>query len=103
MTQGTKTVYAKDEAERVSILESGVFKANQKIEVGRFKGLGEMNARQLKETAMDPAHRTMLRIELGDGDRSDIGRAVNALMGPKPEARFKFIQERAAFAEALDI
>ncbi|MCB1512059.1 MAG: DNA topoisomerase IV subunit B, partial [Hyphomicrobiaceae bacterium] len=82
---------------------SGVFKANQKIEIGRFKGLGEMNAKQLKETAMDPAHRTMLRVELGDGDRSEIGQAVNALMGSKPEARFKFIQERAAFAEALDI
>lgn len=103
MTQGTKTVYARDDAERLQILESGVFKANQKIEVGRFKGLGEMNAKQLKETAMDPDNRTMLRIELGDDDRSEIGRAVNALMGSKPEARFRFIQERAAFAEALDI
>ncbi|MFT7576958.1 MAG: topoisomerase-4 subunit B [Alphaproteobacteria bacterium] len=103
MTQGTKTLYARDDAERVRILDSGEFKANQKIEIGRFKGLGEMNAKQLKVTAMDPEHRTMLRIELGDGDRSEIGRAVNALMGSKPEARFKFIQERAAFAESLDI
>ncbi|MBU2532786.1 MAG: DNA topoisomerase IV subunit B, partial [Alphaproteobacteria bacterium] len=93
----------RDDGERVRILESGLFKANQKVEVGRFKGLGEMNAKQLKETAMDPAHRTMLRIELGDGDRSEIGEAVNALMGSKPESRFRFIQERAAFAEQLDI
>ena len=103
MTQGTKTVYARDDVERERVLASGVFKANQKIDIGRFKGLGEMNAKQLKETAMDPAHRTMLRIELGDGDRSEIGRAVNALMGSKPEARFRFIQERAAFADQLDI
>lgn len=103
MTQGTKTLYARDDAERERVLASGVFKANQKIDIGRFKGLGEMNAKQLKETAMDPAHRTMLRIELGDGDRSEIGRAVNALMGSKPEARFRFIQERAAFADQLDI
>jgi topoisomerase-4 subunit B len=106
MTQGTKTIYARDDEERVRVLESGVFKANQKIEIGRFKGLGEMNAKQLKETAMDPKQRMMLRIVLGDDDdRSEIGRAVNALMGSKPEARFQFIQERAVFAEtdALDI
>jgi len=103
LTQGTKTVYARDDAERIRILDSGVFKANQKIEVGRFKGLGEMNAKQLKETAMDPAQRLLLRIELGDDDRSEVGKAVNALMGSKPESRFRFIQDRAAFAEALDI
>ena len=103
LTQGAKTLYARDDAERVRFLESGEFKANQKIEISRFKGLGEMNAKQLKETAMDPAHRLMLRIELGDGDQSEIGAAVNALMGSKPEARFRFIQDRAAFANTLDI
>ena len=103
LTQGTKTIYARDDAERRRLLEAGEFKANQKIEVSRFKGLGEMNAKQLKETAMDPANRVLLRVELGDDDQSEIGRAVNALMGSKPEARFRFIQDRAAFAEALDI
>ncbi len=103
LTQGTTTFYARDDAERIRLLETGSFKASQKVEVSRFKGLGEMNARQLKETAMDPTNRTMLRVELGEGDHSDVGHAVNALMGSKPEARFRFIQEHAAFADTLDI
>jgi len=103
LTQGTKTLYARDDAERIRLMESGEFKANQKVEVSRFKGLGEMNASQLKETAMDPAKRILLRVEIGDDDRSEIGLAVNALMGSKPEARFKFIQENAAFADDIDI
>ncbi|MGI9424469.1 MAG: DNA topoisomerase IV subunit B [Hyphomicrobiaceae bacterium] len=103
LTQGSKTFYARDDAERLRLLESGEFKANQKIEISRFKGLGEMNASQLKETAMDPSRRTLLRVEIGNGERSEIGRAVNALMGSKPEARFRFIQDRAAFATDLDI
>jgi topoisomerase IV subunit B len=73
------------------------------VDVSRFKGLGEMNASQLKETTMDPKKRTLLKVEIGDGDRTAIGEAVNALMGSKPEARFRFIQERAAFAKDLDI
>jgi topoisomerase IV subunit B len=103
LTQGTKTLYARDDAERARLMDSGEFKANQKIEVSRFKGLGEMNASQLKETAMDPARRILLRVEIDDDDRSEIGLAVNALMGSKPEARFKFIQDNAAFADDLDI
>ena len=100
LTQGTRTVYARDDRERETILSGDFFKANQKVEISRFKGLGEMNAKQLKETAMDPENRTLLRVEMGEDERSLIGQAVNALMGSKPEARFKFIQERAAFAEA---
>jgi topoisomerase-4 subunit B len=103
LTQGSKTAYARDLAEREQLLESGIFKANQKIEISRFKGLGEMNASQLKETAMSPEKRTMLRVEIGTGERSEIGNAINALMGSKPEARFRFIQDRAAFATDLDI
>ncbi|MGI9524446.1 MAG: DNA topoisomerase IV subunit B [Hyphomicrobiaceae bacterium] len=103
ISQGNKTHYARDDKEREILLESDIFKGNQKIEISRFKGLGEMNASQLKETAMNPTKRTMLRVEIGDGDRSEIGQAVNALMGSKPEARFRFIQERAAFASDLDI
>ena len=78
------------------------FAHNAKVEVSRFKGLGEMNAPQLKETTMDPAKRTLLRVEIA-GDRKATGEAVSALMGSKPEARFRFIQERAAFAKDLDI
>ncbi len=103
LTQGSKSYYARDDAERQSILESGVFKANQKVETTRFKGLGEMNASHLKETTMDPARRTLLRVELDDENRAEIGSAVNALMGTKPEARFRFIQEHAEFARDLDI
>lgn len=102
LTHGAKSVYARDEKHRAELLAKE-FKPNAKVEVSRFKGLGEMNAAQLKETTMDPAKRTLLKVEIGDGDRSMIGEAVNALMGSKPEARFRFIQDRAAFAHDLDI
>ena len=62
-----------------------------------------MNPGQLKETTMDPARRLLLKVAIGDGDRSALADAVNALMGSKPELRFRFIQERAAFAKDLDI
>ncbi len=102
LTQGAKSVYARDDKHRDELVKRE-FKAGQKFEVSRFKGLGEMNASQLKETTMDPKRRTLLRVEIGDGDRSAISEAINALMGSKPEARFRFIQERAAFAQDLDI
>jgi topoisomerase-4 subunit B len=102
LTQGAKSVYARDDKHKDELI-GREFKANQKVEVSRFKGLGEMNASQLKETTMDPKRRTLLRVEIGEGDRSEIAEAVNALMGSKPEARFRFIQERAAFAHDLDI
>ena len=64
--------------------------------------LGEMMAAQLKETTMDPRKRTLLRVEVAE-DESDTRGAVDALMGTKPEARFRFLQERAEFAHELDI
>jgi topoisomerase-4 subunit B len=102
LTHGAKSVYATTEAQRDALLKKE-FAANAKVEISRFKGLGEMNAQQLKETTMDPKNRTLLKVEIGEGDRSAISDAVNALMGSKPEARFRFIQERAAFATDLDI
>jgi len=102
LTHGAKSFYATTEAQRDALLKSE-FAHNAKVEISRFKGLGEMNAQQLKETTMDPKRRTLLKVEIGDSDRSSIGEAVNALMGSKPEARFRFIQERAAFAKDLDI
>jgi topoisomerase-4 subunit B len=102
LTQGAKSLYARDDKHKDDLI-AREFKAGQKVEVSRFKGLGEMNASQLKETTMDPKRRTLLRVEIGEGDRSAIAEAVNALMGSKPEARFRFIQERAAFAHDLDI
>ena len=102
LTHGAKSFYATTEAQRDALLKSE-FAHNAKVEISRFKGLGEMNAQQLKETTMDPKKRTLLKVEIGDGDRTEIGDAVNALMGSKPEARFRFIQDRAAFAKDLDI
>jgi topoisomerase-4 subunit B len=101
LTHGAKSVYARDDKHKDELIKSQ-FAANAKVEVSRFKGLGEMNASQLKETTMDPAKRTLLRVEVV-GDKAATTDAVNALMGSKPEARFRFIQERAAFAKDLDI
>jgi topoisomerase-4 subunit B len=102
ITHGAKSVYARDPKHRDELIAKE-FKPGAKVDISRFKGLGEMNAPQLKETTMDPKKRILLRVEIGDGDRSAISEAVNALMGSKPEARFRFIQERAAFAHNLDI
>jgi topoisomerase-4 subunit B len=93
--------YARDDKHRAQLLET-VFKG-KKPDVTRFKGLGEMDFKDLKLTTMDPRRRTLLRVEIGDGDRSALAEAVNSLMGSKPEARFRFIQDRAAFASDLDI
>ncbi|MBD8689019.1 MULTISPECIES: DNA topoisomerase IV subunit B [unclassified Rhizobium] len=99
--QGAKTVYARDDAHRAELMET-VFKG-KKVEIGRFKGLGEMMPAQLKETTMDPSKRTLLRVEIDDVDFEGTREAVDNLMGSKPEARFRFIQDRSAFAENLDI
>ncbi len=102
LTQGTQSAYARDDRHKDELLKT-VFNGRGKVEISRFKGLGEMNAAQLKETTMDPTRRTLLRVEIGEGDRSSVADAVNSLMGSKPEARFRFIQDRAAFAKDLDI
>jgi topoisomerase-4 subunit B len=102
LTHGPKSFYARDDRHKDELLKRE-FAANAKVEVSRFKGLGEMNAPQLKETTMDPTKRTLLRVEIADGDKVVVSDAVSALMGSKPEARYRFIQERAAFARDLDI
>jgi topoisomerase-4 subunit B len=100
LTQGSKTIYARDDAHRERLMKSE-FKGNGKVEIGRFKGLGEMMPGQLKETTMDPARRTLLRVAVAEAKETSA--AVDALMGNKPESRFRFIQERAEFAHDLDI
>ncbi|MDF2996229.1 MAG: topoisomerase subunit [Xanthobacteraceae bacterium] len=104
ITQGTKTMYARDEAHRDDLLKSE-FTGRGKIEIGRFKGLGEMMPAQLKETTMNPRTRTLLRVTVDDAERAATADAIERLMGNKPESRFAFISERAAFAgeELLDI
>ena len=100
--QGTKHAYALDEKHRDALL-AGEFSGRGKVDVQRFKGLGEMNSSELKETTMNKAKRRLLRVAISDEAREGIGRIVNDLMGSKPEARFKFIQEHAEFARDLDI
>ena len=101
LTHGAKTVYARDEKHRDDLLKRE-FHANAKVDIGRFKGLGEMMPAQLKETTMDPSKRTMLRVVLLADDRSGTADSVERLMGTKAELRFAFISEKAEFAnEAL--
>jgi topoisomerase IV subunit B len=104
LSHGGKTFYARDDRHRDEILKNE-FRANANVEVGRFKGLGEMMAQQLKETTMDPKKRTLLRVTLATDDRADTDSSVERLMGTKAEARFAFIQERAEFAteDLLDV
>ncbi|WP_027145014.1 DNA topoisomerase IV subunit B [Mesorhizobium sp. WSM3626] len=101
--QGGKVAYARDDAHKDELLRTE-FTGRGKVELGRFKGLGEMMAAQLKETTMDPRKRTLLRVDVNEIDSATKDR-VDELMGTKPEARFRFIQERAEFAETevLDI
>jgi len=104
LSHGGKILYARNDKHRDEILKKE-FHANAKVEVSRFKGLGEMMAAQLKETTMDPKKRTLLRVALLADDRKDTEKSVERLMGTKAEARFEFIQERAEFADeaALDV
>ncbi len=106
LTQRGKSVYAMDDADKDKLTKSA-FDGRGKIDVSRFKGLGEMPPAQLKETTMDPARRTLLKVSVADASSKSQQRAtaklVEQLMGRKPEERFKFIQERAKFAGELDI
>ena len=102
ITQGSKSIYARDDAHRQELMATE-FKGKGKVEISRFKGLGEMLPAQLKETTMDPSKRTLLRVEIDEVDFEGTRDAVDNLMGTKADARFRFIQERAAFAEDLDI
>jgi topoisomerase-4 subunit B len=113
MTQGNETLYARDDAHREALLATVFAKGKGKVEVSRFKGLGEMPPRYLKDTTMDPKTRTLLRVTLPKkGVLEDAGRdydydgtvtLVESLMGRKPELRFDFIQKNATFARDLDV
>jgi topoisomerase IV subunit B len=113
LTQGDLTIYARDDAHREELLATA-FQGRGKVEISRFKGLGEMPARYLKATTMDPAHRTLLRVKLPEPadpaalETADEGRArtaglVETLMGRRPELRFDYIQKNARFARDLDV
>jgi len=100
LTQGSKIVYARDDAHMAELIRTELT-GKGKIETSRFKGLGEMMAKQLKETTMDPKQRTLLKVVIDSEEREETADCVERLMGNKPEARFAFIQENAAFATAL--
>ncbi|AXT34588.1 DNA topoisomerase IV subunit B [Phaeobacter sp. LSS9] len=102
LTQGAKRVYCLDEAERDLWLEKGLG-GKGKIDVSRFKGLGEMDAKDLKETTMDPATRKLIRVTIDEDEPGETGDLVERLMGKKPELRFQYIQENAKFVEELDV
>ncbi len=102
LTQGSKSMYARDEKHRDELIRTA-FRANAKVDVGRFKGLGEMMPAQLKETTMQPGKRTLLKVTIPDGEEADTGDLVERLMGRKPELRFQYIQEHAKFVEELDV
>lgn len=100
LSAGGTVAYARDDAHKDALLKS-TFKGKRNIDIGRFKGLGEMLPAQLKETTMDPNKRTLLRVAVADSETT--GSTVTTLMGNKPEARFHFIQDNAQFTEDLDI
>ena len=101
LTQGGRSVYAMDDADRAR-QERG-FKPGTKLEVSRFKGLGEMPPAQLKETTMDPRKRTLLRVDAPPEARARTNAVVEQLMGRKPEERFRFIQDHAASVAEVDV
>lgn len=107
LTQGTTTYYAQDEKGKEKLVEK-LSKNRGKIEIGRFKGLGEMTAPQLKETTMDPSKRRLLRVTIEEGHQGETADRVSQLMGKKPELRFQFIQEQTqlrgkSITEELDV
>ena len=112
LSQGGETAYAKDEAHRDELVKNH-FTGRGKIDTSRFKGLGEMPPRQLKETTMDPTTRTLLRVRVPAGEGASGQKAkhkpgstadlVERLMGRKPESRMEFIQQNAAQVINLDV
>jgi topoisomerase-4 subunit B len=100
LSQGATTIYARDDADRDRLLKSQ-FRAGAKVDISRFKGLGEMMPAQLKETTMKRGSRTLIQVSIAKGDKTDD--LVEQLMGKKPELRFQFIQENAQFAKDVDV
>ena len=112
ITQGSRTVFARDDAHKDELMK-GEFSGKAKVEISRFKGLGEMPPAQLKETTMAREKRTLLRVILprsgsgsGSGDEAtvrDTHLLVESLMGRKPELRLAYIQEHARFVNDIDV
>lgn len=102
LTQGAKRVYCMNDAEKDTWMEKGLG-GRAKIEVSRFKGLGEMDAKDLKDTTMNPATRQLIRINIDEDEPGETADLVERLMGKKPELRYEYIQQNAQFVEELDV
>jgi topoisomerase-4 subunit B len=102
LTQGARRMYVADDAEKEDWLAKGLG-GKGKIDVQRFKGLGEMDAKDLKDTTMNPETRKLIRVSIDEEEPGDTSDLVERLMGKKPELRFQYIQENARFVEELDV
>ncbi|GHC44876.1 DNA topoisomerase IV subunit B [Neogemmobacter tilapiae] len=102
LTQGAKRLYVADDVEKEYWLAKGLG-GKGKIDVQRFKGLGEMDAKDLKDTTMNPLTRKLIRVTIDEDEPGETGDLVERLMGKKPELRFQYIQENARFVEELDV
>lgn len=102
LTQGAQRAYVPDEQSKDELLRTGLG-GKGRIDVQRFKGLGEMDAKDLKETTMDPGSRTLIQITIDEDVYGETNTLVDQLMGKKPELRFQYIQENAKFIEQLDV
>lgn len=96
---GTETIYAQDDAEKEAVIAK--LPANRKYEVQRFKGLGEMDARQLKETTLDPTKRILLRVDVDSQIEAD--RTFAQLLGKDASERYRIIMDEATFADDVDV
>ena len=102
LTQGARRVYCMDEVEKNTMIDKGLG-GRGKIDISRFKGLGEMDAKDLKETTMNKISRQLIRINIDEDEPGQTDDLVERLMGKKPELRFQYIQENAKFVEDLDV
>ena len=100
LSQGGKIFYARDDEHRESLIDKN-FNRSNKIEINRFKGLGEMMPSQLKETTMIPGNRTLLRVMIPENKKNITQKTISNLMGNKPELRFEFIREKANLSNNL--
>jgi topoisomerase-4 subunit B len=102
LTQGAHRIYVQDDVEKEAAMKKGLG-GKGTIDVQRFKGLGEMDAKDLKLTTMDPTTRKLIRVTIHDDEPGDTADLVERLMGKKPELRYQYIQENAQFVEELDV
>ncbi len=102
LSQGGKTLYAMDDAHKDRLMETELT-GRGKVDISRFKGLGEMPPAQLKETTMNPKNRVLLKVDIPMEEFGETADRVESLMGKRPELRFSFIQENAQYVEDLDV